>query len=221
MNRSLICLLACAGLSAQVAEKANKGYVTPEGRSNIARTLSAADRAERLQAAEMVKTLGVKPGTTVADIGTGTGVLLPFLSAAVGPGGRVVAQDIFRDFLDRAKAKAQSEKLDNIMYVEGTDRNPNLPEHCCDLALTVDAYHHFDFPERTLAGVRRSLRPGGRLAIVDYYRRPGAMEGNQALEHIRLDLDDVVKEVEANGFRLLERREHVPGKQYLIVFTMR
>jgi ubiquinone/menaquinone biosynthesis C-methylase UbiE len=221
VRRLAIIALCAAPLWAQVADKANTNYKTTEGRENMARTLGAADRAERLKAAEVVKAIALKPGMIVADLGTGAGAMRPALSAGVSPGGHVIAEDIFRDFLDKAKAKAGSEKLDNIMYVEGTAKNPNLPENCCDIVLTVDAYHHFDYPAEMLAGIRKALRPGGRFAILDYYKRPNAMgNGNAALEHIRLDADDVIKEVESNGFSLVTRKEHVPGSQYLAIFQV-
>jgi len=71
-----------------------------------------------------------------------------------------------------------------------------------------------------LANIRRSLKPGGRLVIVDYYRRPGAMGAcGNPMEHIRIDLDGVLKEVSANGFKHVETIDHVPGKQYIAVFT--
>ncbi len=70
--------------------------------------------------------------------------------------------------------------------------------------------------------IRRGLKPGGRFVVVDYFKRSGAMIGGaNALEHIRLDKDDVVKEVEAAGFQLVESIEHVPGKQYIAIFTAR
>ena len=71
-----------------------------------------------------------------------------------------------------------------------------------------------------LAGLRKALKPGGHFVVIDYFRRPGAMgAGNMALEHMRLDFDDVVKEIEANGFKLVESHEHIPGKQYFATFV--
>jgi ubiquinone/menaquinone biosynthesis C-methylase UbiE len=213
-----------AAVSGQVAEKANTQYKTPEGRAAMLRTLGAAERAEQLQAARIVGALQIKPGMAVADLGAGAGVLLPFLSKAVGPQGKVYSQDIFEDFIQQARAKVEKEGLKNVEFVKGTERDPNLPPNSIDLAVTVDAYHHFDYPEPTLSGLRKALKPGGRFAIVDYYKRVGAMgdgpRANFALEHIRLDMDDVIKEVAANGFRLLEAREHVAGKQYIAIFTV-
>ena len=163
----------------------------------------------------------IKPGMTVVDLGTGVGYMLPHLSAAVGAGGSVIAEDIQQDFLDKAKAKARQEHLDNVQFVLGTDRDPRLTAGSADLILVLDAYHHFDYPEQMLARLSEALKPSGRLAIVEYYKRRGAMgtgDPDRAISHIRLDAGGVVTEVEANGFRLLKRQEHVLGSQYIAVF---
>jgi ubiquinone/menaquinone biosynthesis C-methylase UbiE len=144
--------------------------------------------------------------------------MLPFLSKAVGGDGRVIAQDIEDDFLDKAREKASKEKLANVSFVKGTPTDPNLPEAGVDVILALDAYHHFDYPEPMLANLRKSLRDSGRLVIVDFYKRKDAMPNGRALEHIRLDQDDVVKEVEANGFRFVSAREHIVRSQYMAVF---
>jgi ubiquinone/menaquinone biosynthesis C-methylase UbiE len=140
----------------------------------------------------------------------------------VGPSGRVLAEDIFDEFLDKAKEKAAADQLTNVEFVKGAERNPNLPDNSVDLALTLDAYHHYDYPAEMLTGIRRALKPGGRLVIVDFYRRKGAMGSNRdpdfALKHIRVDQDDLIKEVEANGFRLLSKRDHIPNSQYMVTF---
>ena len=109
---------------------------------------------------------------TVADIGTGAGYMLPFLSRAVGDGGKVYAEDIQDDFLAKARAHAEGEQLGNVAYIKGTEKDPTLPAGAMDVALALDSYHHYDYPEEMLAGLRRGLKAGGRLVIVEYYRRP-------------------------------------------------
>src|SRR5262245_57896117 len=98
----------------QVADKANSGYKTKEGRDRVAGTLSDPHRDDRQKPAELVAAMELKPGMSVADVGTGVGYMLPFLSRAVGPAGKVYGEDIQTDFLDRAKAKVAAEKLDNV-----------------------------------------------------------------------------------------------------------
>ncbi len=88
--------------------------------------------------------------------------------------------------------------------------------------LVLDAYHHFDYPEKMLAGIKRGLRPGGRLAIVEYHKKRGAMEVSPdfALTHIRAGAEQVVQEVEAAGYKLLWRRDHAPERQYIAMFQI-
>lgn len=215
----VVLLIGCA--FAQVADTANSGYKTKEGRERVASSLDAPDRDARQKPKELVAALGVKPGTTVVDLGTGVGYMLPHLSKAVGASGTVIAEDIQQDFVDKARAKAEREKLSNVKFVLGTDKDPNLPVGAADLILVLDAYHHFDYPDRMLAKLSAGLTADGRLAIVEFYKRRGAMgsgDPDRPLSHIRLDADDVVKEVEASGFRLLSRQEHVPASQYIAIF---
>jgi ubiquinone/menaquinone biosynthesis C-methylase UbiE len=220
-----IVLLAAAVTAAawcQVAGPANAGYRTPEGRAQVAAMLSAADRDARQRPQELVSGLRIQAGMTVVDLGTGVGYMLPYLSHAVGPAGIVVAEDIQTDFLGKARAKAEQEGLENVRFLLGTDRDPKLFPDSADLIMVLDAYHHFDYPGQMLAHLSRALHAGGRLAIIEYYKRRGAMGGpnsDLALTHIRLDADDLVKEVEANGFRLLSRHDHVPGSQYVALFA--
>lgn len=176
-------------------------------------------RDTREKAVEVIRAMGLEPGMTVADVGAGWGFMTPFLSEAVGPSGRVIAQDIDAGTLRRAEETARERNLANVTFVVGTKTDPKLPEGSADAALVRDAYHHFDQHEAMLAAVRKALRPGGRLAIVDYYKRPGAMRGMDAVKHIRADEDQVVKEIEQAGFRLLSRAVHVEGSQYLLVFA--
>jgi predicted methyltransferase len=73
-----------------------------------------------------------------------------------------------------------------------------------------------------LAGFKSAVKPDGRLAIVEYYKREGAMGGgNSALTHIRLDDADVIKEVETAGFSVIEEREHIPKSQYIVWFRLK
>lgn len=218
MRRCLLVWLACGVLCAQVAERANRHYRTAEGRADLARHFASPGREAHEKPRELVKEMGLKPGMTVADVGTGAGFMLPYLSEAVGPSGRVIAEDIFSDFLDQARQRAEAAGLGNVTFVQGSETAPQLPGNSVDVALVLDAYHHFNYPEQMLAGIRAALRKGGKLVIVDYYRRPGALRSGDALEHIRADEPEVIREIEASGFRLLVRQQRDPGRQYLLLF---
>ncbi|WP_321472901.1 methyltransferase domain-containing protein [uncultured Paludibaculum sp.] len=214
----LMLLLATATLYGQAADKANARYRTAEGREGMLTSLGAPDRPNRIHAETIVKILKIQPGQTVADIGTGAGALLSALTPAVGPTGHVYAEDIFDDFLSAAKKRHAA--ATNIKFVLGSEKDVKLPAGCCDVAVTVDAYHHYDYPAEMLASIRKALKPGGKFAVVDYYRRPGAMgPGGNPMEHIRIDKDAVIKEVQAQGFKLLETTDTVENSQYIAVFS--
>lgn len=209
-------LLAASTAWPQVSQHANEGYQTAQDRQRLIRVLSSPDRPEQLRAGKLVQALELSPGATVVDLGTGAGVLLPYLSRAVGPSGKVIAEDIHEDFLDAARKTARKEKLENVEYLLGGVKDPNLPENSADAIVAVDAYHHFSYPEEMLAGIRKGLKDGGRFVVVDYYKN-----GFRDPDHIRLDKPGVIKEIESNGFRLVENREHVPETQYMLVFEKR
>ncbi len=194
---------------AQVADDANKGYKTKEGRDKVAATLDDPHRDGKQRPLELVAAMNIKPGMTVADIGTGTGYMLKFLSDAVGPNGKVYGEDIQTDFLDRARAK----NVPNTELILGTTTDPKLPPNSVDIALVLDVYHHFDYPDKMLASIRRALKPGAHLVIVDFYKSASPSPG-----HIRLERDEVTAEIDHNGFHLLSQRDHTPKSQYMLTF---
>ncbi len=211
-----VCALAAA-LSAQVATTANSGYQTEQQRQAVAKGLANPERDDVQKPGKLVREIGVTAGMTVADVGTGIGFMLPYLSRAVGPGGRVIAEDIFDDFLEGARQQAQTAKLSNVTFVKGTATDPQLPAGEVDLVLALDVYHHFDYPDKMLAAISKALKPSGRLAIVEYYKRPDAMPNGRAMTHIRLDMPDVIKEVEANQFHLVMEKETIKNVQYMLL----
>jgi ubiquinone/menaquinone biosynthesis C-methylase UbiE len=217
MKTSIAFLIIAGALSAQVALQANSTYQTEAGRESLAKTLVAPTRESTERPLDLIQSMGLQPGMTVADIGTGPGFMLPYLSRRVGPSGHVYGEDIFDDFLADAKKNAAQEKLANVSFIKGTETDPNLPEGKVDMELVLDAYHHFDYPDKMLAALSRGLKPDGKLVIVEYYKREGAMPNGRALTHIRLDMPDVIKEVEANHFHLIMEKEHIKNVQYMLI----
>jgi ubiquinone/menaquinone biosynthesis C-methylase UbiE len=210
-------LLLAGMLTAQVAGPANAGYQTEQQRKSVAGGLADPARDEKQKPGDLIRAMGLQPGMTVADVGTGIGYMLPFLSRRVGADGHVIAEDIFDDFLASAKQRAENLKLQNVTFVKGTETDPKLPAAGVDIVLALDVYHHFDYPEKMLAAIHQSLKSGGKLVVVEYYKRQEAMPEGRALTHIRLDMPDVIKEIEANGFHLIAEQEHVPDSQYVLI----
>jgi ubiquinone/menaquinone biosynthesis C-methylase UbiE len=215
----LLIFLIGAALAAQVAEKANENYRTKEGRASVAAMLSDADRDKRQKPKELTAALELKPGMVVADVGTGAGYMLPYLSAAVGPTGKVIAQDIFPDFVEKAKSKAAG--LKNVEFVLGSDKQTNLPANAVDVVFVLDAYHHFDYPQTLLADFGRALKTNGRLILVEYHKNETAMANGRALEHIRLTSDEFMKEIEAAGWQSVSVKDFIPKVQWMGVFRKR
>jgi len=216
--RALAAALLLTGLlHAQVAGQANTQYQTEQGRKGIAAGLGDPHRDEMQKPGVLVRDMDLQPGMTVADVGTGVGYMLPFLSKRVGPDGKVIAEDIFDDFLAAAKQKASEANLQNVTFVKGTETDPALPEGQEDMVLALDVYHHFNYPEKMLAAIHKSLRDGGKLVVVEYYKRPTSMPEGRAMTHIRLDMLDVIKEIETNHFHLVEEKELNRDVQYMLI----
>jgi len=159
----------------------------------------------------------LEPGMTVADVGTGIGNMLAMLSRRVGPTGRVLAEDTDDELLTAAKGSALNQNLENVTFIKGTDTDPKLPEGQVDVIFAFDVYHHFTDPEKMLAAFYKALRPDGRLVIVAYYKRDSAMPDGKALSRIRLDLPEMIKELEANRFHLIEEKEYAKNMQYMLI----
>ncbi len=214
MRTFLWCFSTAAIAAAQVADYANSGYKTPEGRARVAGTLTAHDREQTQKPRDLVQALGLEKGQAVADIGTGVGYMLPYLHQAVGADGKIFAEDIFPDFLEKAKARAAEQKLTNVSFIHGTERSAQLPPDSVNVVLVLDVYHHFDFPAEMLASIAKGLKNEGRLVIVDFYK-----QGFRDPKHIRLDEKEVIAEVESHGFRLLRTGPFTPDRQYMAVFV--
>lgn len=212
-------LLACFPLSAQVAEKANAGYQTTDGRARVALALSNPAREAEQQPRELIANIGVETGDVVADIGTGVGFMIPYFLEAVGPQGRVIAEDIQQQFLDQVVAHKAEQGWTNVEAILGGQVDPMLPANAIDVAFILDAYHHFEKPTDTMRAIAESLKPDGRLVVVDFYRSR-VREGRDpewALNHIRADRDEFRAEIEAAGFKFVRTFDHLPH-QYALIF---
>jgi ubiquinone/menaquinone biosynthesis C-methylase UbiE len=216
-----VLLMACTSV-AQVAATANQEYRTHALRERAASEMDPPMRGYIQRSDELVASLGVHAGDTIADIGTGVGHLLPYILRQIGTSGTIFAVDIYPEFLDKVRERIAAKGWRNVRPVLGTERDPKLPANQLDGAILLDTYHHLDYPEATMQGVHRALKSSGRLFVIDYYRnRPNpAASPDEVRRHIRLDRDDVVREVEAQGFHLTKQFDHMPF-MYVLVFEKR
>ena len=167
---------------------------------------------------EIVKRLDLKPGAAIADIGAGTGIFLAPFSDAVGPKGKLYAVDIAPNFLEYLRGRVETEGLSQAEVVTGLEDSIGLPEASIDAAFICDTYHHFEYPQRSLASIRSAIRPGGSLFIVDFHRIPG-VSSEFILGHLRAGQGIFVSEILTAGF-VLEEEIEVPGmlENYMLRF---
>jgi predicted methyltransferase len=185
--------------------------------AGIATDASWLDRPARQQEEapeEALTLIGLRPGMIVADVGAGSGYMTTRISHRVEPGGKVYAEDIQPAMLRIVQDKARDEHLANIELVLGTDVDARLPENAIDLALLVDVYHEFQHPQEMLRSIRRSLKTGGQLILVEYRKEDPTIPIAPA--H-RMSVADARTEVEAEGFRFDRVVSGLP-RQHIIIF---
>lgn len=213
----LLAALLIASLCPGVAQSTH-----PLTGREIAQPMSAAgagwlDRPER-EAEEKpdlaLELIGIRTGMVVADVGAGSGYMTVRMARLVGPTGKVYANDLQAEMLQKIRARAEREKLSNIEIVQGTASDPRLPANTLDLVLLVDVYHEFSQPEAMLDHIRESLKPDGRLVLLEYRKEDPKIPIR--LEH-KMSVTDVKTEVEAEGYRLAQVIEKLP-RQHIIIF---
>jgi ubiquinone/menaquinone biosynthesis C-methylase UbiE len=166
---------------------------------------------------KVVTACDLKPGMIVADVGAGTGLYTRLFAKAVGPGGQVFAVDIAPKFLEYIQKTAREAGLKNVTPVLCNLDSADLPPNSVDLIFVCDTYHHFEYPQRTLASLHRALKPGGRLIVVDFIREPGKSR-EWILNHVRAGQEEVEKEITSAGFKKTGEVKDLFKENYFVVF---
>jgi ubiquinone/menaquinone biosynthesis C-methylase UbiE len=166
---------------------------------------------------EVVAALGLRPGQCVADLGAGTGYFSRLLSAAVGPNGTVFAVDPEPNLVAHLRERSEREHTPNVTPVLASADNPRLPAGQVDLVLVVDTYHHIDDRITYLRNLKRVLRQGGRVAVIDWQKRP--LPVGPEMDH-KLAREQVIDEMKEAGYRLAEEPTFLVY-QYFLIFTPR
>ena len=175
--------------------------------------LERPEREAREQPERVLDLLRVGAGMVVADVGAGTGYFTVRIARRVGAKGQVLATDIQPEMLRRIDARLSSEGIHNVTLIRAGEHTANLPARCCDLVLLVDVYHELADPPGVMAGVRRALRPRGRLALVEYRGEdrdlPIKPEHKMTLARIREELVPM-------GFAFETALEELPDQRIVI-----
>ena len=178
------------------------------------------ERPERIaeeQPDQLVAQLGLRRGEIVADIGAGTGYVSRRLALSVGPAGKVLAVDVQPGMIAQLKDLGARLGLTNIVPVLGDAIDPQLPAASVDLALLVDVYHEFSFPWEMMQGICRALKPGGRLALVEYRAEDPAVPIKPL--H-KMTVEQVKREMSVLPLDWIQTIEVLP-RQHIIVFRNR
>jgi ubiquinone/menaquinone biosynthesis C-methylase UbiE len=162
-----------------------------------------------------MRLIRVQRGTTVADLGAGSGYFTVRLARAVGTMGKVYAVDIQQGMLDLLQKAVARERVSNVVPVLGAVNDPRLPAGSVDLVLMVDVYHEFSQPQLMLQRIRESLKPGGRLVLLEYRAEDPDVP---ILPEHKMTKAQVKLEVEHEGFKQQRVYDDLP-RQHLIIFT--
>ncbi len=176
--------------------------------------LERPDREATEQPEHVLDVLALREGSTVADVGAGSGYFTVRMAKRVGPRGRVLATDLQPEMLAMLREKVAAAKLGNVVPVLATESDAKLPKREVDLVLMVDVYHELPQPAATLAQIRAALRTDGRLALVEYRAEDPKVAIKE--EH-KMTLPQIRRELEANGFVFRTSDESLP-EQRIVVF---
>lgn len=178
---------------------------------------SSAEREKYERADLLMSALQIRRGATVADLGSGTGYFTWRLAEQVGPTGKVYAIDVQQSMLDLTKAAVDEHKVTNVEYVLATESSPRLPERSVDLVFIAYAYHEFGDPAAMMRAIRRALKPGGRVLVLEY-----AKESNiaPASPTHRMSFEEIRREIEPVGFVVDQLLDFLPV-QHGVVFTIK
>jgi SAM-dependent methyltransferase len=207
MTRAIVLVLAAVVSGSAVLA------LTPLGRDLLFHVIPTdwTDEPARLGEA-----LGLARGATVAEIGAGNGHLITALAAMTGPEGTAFASERTPGQRDAIFRRAQSRGV-SVRVLEAPDHTTNLGDACCDAIVMRMVLHHLADPGRYAVDLRRAIKRGGRLAIIDF--APGALP-HLADDH-GVSPDAVSGIVTAAGFTLLRRDDEWGGRTFLLVFAAR
>jgi precorrin-6B methylase 2 len=174
--------------------------------------------------AKLIEVLQLKPGSVVAEIGAGNGALTIAIAKHVGPTGRLYTSELGEERLRALRQAIEKSRLQNVRVVEGQPTAANLPDGCCDAIFMRNVYHHFGDPMPMLSTIRRALKPGGRIAVIDFPPRNNAAtaaagkRGEDA--HHGVSADTTSRELAAGGFDIISSEER-PNRWFIVVGAAR
>ena len=211
---SLLLALAWTSAFSQGRHPVSGRQIAPVMGYEGADWLERPEREQEEQPTKAIAALDIQPGQVVADVGAGSGYYTVRLAKRVGEGGRVYATDIQPEMLRLLGDRVARERLTNVELVHATPDDPKLPEQGLDLVLMVDVYHELARPQAVLQKLRTSLKPEGRLVLIEFRKESAWVPIRE--EH-KMSVKEARLELEAEGYRF-ERVIDVLPWQHILVF---
>jgi ubiquinone/menaquinone biosynthesis C-methylase UbiE len=159
-----------------------------------------------------IKNLPIDKKSVVADIGAGSGYYT-FRIAKKVPEGKVYAVEIQDPAIKYLEDRSKELGFDNVVTIKGTEKSPMLPENSIDLAIMVDVYHELEYPHEVLQNIKKSLKPDGKLLLIEYR---GEDPKVAIKRHHKMTVEQVTKELSANGFTLIQNGQFMKIQHFLV-----
>ncbi len=205
-----------------IPERMNANFIDPNmNPQDFVKRFEGESREVFTHREALASALELRPGMSVADIGAGTGLFLPYLTAAVGGEGKVYAVDISPRFLEYMQVRVTAADMQQVEVIACTETSTGLAPNSIDRAFICDTYHHFSYPQQTMQSLHQALREKGQVVIVDFERIPGVSR-EWILGHVRAGKAEVIRELESYGFELLNELDDLGlTENYYLVFQKR
>ena len=166
---------------------------------------------------EVLTALDLKPGQTIADIGSGSGYFTLRFAAHVGAEGRVFAVDVDPEMVRYLNRRVRDAGVRNVQTILAEPNDPLLPDASVDRFVVVDTWHHIEDQPGYLALMKKMLKPGGQVVMIDFQKRELPLGPPMEMKIAR---EDLVRQMDSNGFHLLKEHTFLPY-QYFLVFEAR
>jgi arsenite methyltransferase len=164
---------------------------------------------------EVITALGLKQGEVVADIGAGSGYFTFRLAQHVGETGRVYAVDVSPDMILHMNERIRDLKVKNVVTILSTPDDPLLIDGSIDRFFICDTWHHIQNQQHYLVLMKKVLKPGGQVIMIDFQKKESPVG---APMEMRIAREDLIKQMEANGFKIAQEYTFLPY-QYFLIFT--
>jgi ubiquinone/menaquinone biosynthesis C-methylase UbiE len=184
----------------------------------------AASRVSEVEMRQLDAAMRIHDGMAVADVGAGDGEWSEALAHRVGPSGHVFATEIDPDDVETIRRRIENAGLGNVTTILGDATSTGLPDDCCDAILMRQVYHHLTDPQAILTDLRRALRPGGELVILEITPQSGwgRLEGVPERDGHGISPDDLIAEITAmpSGWTMDSRVDDWAGEsdRFCVVF---